>query len=43
MRFALAGDGGTEAERSDTDGDPAELVRNTDKAIDDSVSDLASN
>lgn len=40
MRLALAGDGGTEAKRSDADGDPAELVGNTDEAISGAVSDM---
>lgn len=40
MRLALAGDGGTEAKRSDPNGDPAELVRNTDETIGGAVSDM---
>lgn len=40
MRLALAGEGGTEAKRGDTDGDPAELVRDTDETVGGAVSDL---
>lgn len=40
MLLALASDGGTEAKRRDTDGDPAELVRNTDETIGGAVSDM---
>lgn len=39
MSLALAGDGGTEAKRSDTDGDPAELVGDTDETISGAVSE----
>lgn len=42
MRLALASDGGAEAEGGDADGDPAELIRNTDKATDNLVSDTIS-
>lgn len=41
MRLALAGDGGAEAERSDANGNPAELVTNPDNATRDQVSDTA--
>lgn len=42
MCLALASEGGAEAERGDTNGDPAELIRDTDKATDDLVSDTIS-